>query len=126
MPVLRRASGLVMKRHKRSSLARSWELVATPACSENPATLFTISTKGLSGLQSGKVCSVNTLRPCRGPMAMRQVMDRSCASRGEIAFLGIAPLFGDAVSMCFVDYNLLVNDSGMEIENEFSPSQGVK
>ncbi len=31
----------------------------------------TVFANGLSGLQSGKVCSVNTLRPCCGPTAMR-------------------------------------------------------
>ena len=29
------------------------------------------STNGWFGLQSGRVCSVNTLRPCCGPTAMR-------------------------------------------------------
>ncbi len=55
-------AGLAMYRHKRFSLSRSLALVATPACSENPATLPTVSLNGLSGLQSGRGCRVNTLR----------------------------------------------------------------
>jgi len=46
----------------------SW-CCATPACSENPPTLPTVSANRLSDSQSGKVCKVNTLRPCWGPKA---------------------------------------------------------
>ena len=40
---------------------------------ENPATLPTDATNG--SLQSGRVCSVNTLRPACGPPAMRFVIE---------------------------------------------------
>jgi len=50
---------------------RSLALVATPACSENPATSLTMLANGLSDSQSGNVCNENTLRPCCGPTAIR-------------------------------------------------------
>lgn len=61
------------ERHKRSNFSRSLARVATSACNENPAILSTVSGAGLSDSQSGKVCKVNTLRPCCGPTAMRYV-----------------------------------------------------
>lgn len=46
-------------------------LVTTPACKENPATSPAELEKGLSVSRSGRVCKVNTLRPCWGPTAIR-------------------------------------------------------
>ena len=62
-------AGLAMWRHNRSNFLRSSTLAATPACSENPATLPTSSTNGSS--QSGSICRVNTLQPACGSTAMR-------------------------------------------------------
>ena len=56
-----------------ANFLRSSALAATPACSEQPATLPTWSTNG--SLQSGSVCRVNNLRPACGPTAMRYVIE---------------------------------------------------
>jgi len=66
-------AGRLIYRHSRSSFLRPSARAATPACSENPATLPTPASSGSS--HAGNVCSVKTLRPCCGPTAMRYVID---------------------------------------------------
>ena len=58
-----------MYRHKRSSLALSLALVATTARNENPVVSPKEIEDRFSDPQSGRVCSVNTLRPCCGQKA---------------------------------------------------------
>ena len=56
-------------------------LLATPACSENPAASPTELENGLSDSRLGRVCRVNTLRPCRDGGVCKLL--RSLALPGE-------------------------------------------